>query len=63
MFPVTIFHERNTPESYIDCAIKKCIKIHKSLPPGDVLVFLTGKDEIHEMAVRLEVELERCEFE
>ena len=43
MFPVTIFHERNTPDNYIDCAVKKCIKIHKQLPPGDVLIFLTGK--------------------
>lgn len=63
MFPVTIFHERNTPDNYIDCAVKKCMKIHQQLPPGDVLVFLTGKDEIHEMAVKLEVELGRLDIE
>ena len=59
MFPVTIFHEKSTPDNYIDSAISKCVKIQKSLPPGDVLVFLTGKEEIHEMSVRLEVELQR----
>lgn len=47
MYPVTIFHERNTPSSYVDCAVKKCVKIQKQLPQGDVLVFLTGKEEIH----------------
>jgi ATP-dependent RNA helicase DHX37/DHR1 len=29
MFPVTIFHEKKTPDNYIDCAVKKCVKIHK----------------------------------
>lgn len=53
MYPVTIFHEKSTPDNYIDCAVKKCVKIQKQLPPGDVLVFLTGKDEIHEMSIKL----------
>ena len=63
MFPVTIYHEKNTPESYVDEAIKKCVKIHKRLPQGDVLVFLTGKEEIHEMIIRLENELMRDSIE
>lgn len=63
MFPVTIYHEKNTPESYVDEAIKKCVKIHKRLPQGDVLVFLTGKEEIHEMIIRLENELMRDSME
>ena len=29
MYPVTIFHERNTPDNYIDSAVKKCLKIQK----------------------------------
>lgn len=35
------------------------MRIHKKLPPGDVLIFLTGKDEIHEVAVMLEQALSR----
>jgi HrpA-like RNA helicase len=42
--------------------VKKCTKIHKTLPDGDVLVFLTGKEEIHEMKILLEQELEREKF-
>jgi len=34
-------------------AVNKCLKIHRKLPEGDVLVFLTGKDEIHEVATML----------
>lgn len=53
MFPVTTFYEKNTPENYLNAAVKKCTKIHKTLPDGDVLVFLTGKEEIHEMKILL----------
>jgi len=53
MFPVTTFYEKNTPEDYKQAAVKKCVKIHKTLPDGDVLVFLTGKEEIHEMKILL----------
>jgi ATP-dependent RNA helicase DHX37/DHR1 len=59
MFHVTTFYEKNTPEDYTKAAVKKCIKIHKTLPDGDVLVFLTGKEEIHEMKILLEQGLER----
>lgn len=43
MFPVTVFFEKNTPSDYLKAAVKKCTKIHKTLPDGDVLIFLTGK--------------------
>jgi len=33
------------------------------LPAGDVLVFLTGKEEIHTMAVLLEQSIERIAVE
>jgi len=33
------------------------------LPPGDVLVFLTGKEEIKEMSLKLEMGLGRIEVE
>ena len=59
MFPVTTFYEKNTPEDYLKASVKKCTKIHKTLPDGDVLVFLTGKEEIHEMKILLEQDLER----
>lgn len=32
MFPVTTFYEKNTPQDYLKAAVKKCTKIHKTLP-------------------------------
>jgi ATP-dependent RNA helicase DHX37/DHR1 len=43
MFPVTTYFEKNTPEDYKAAAVKKCLTIHRKLPDGDVLVFMTGK--------------------
>ena len=43
--------------------MKTCLKIHKKLPLGDVLVFLTGKEEIHEVANMLEQTLSREDIE
>ena len=54
MFPVTVYYQKQTPESYLQAAVKKCLKIHKKLPMGDILIFLTGKEEIHQMAIMLE---------
>jgi HrpA-like RNA helicase len=43
MFPVTTYFAKVTPKDYVVEAVKKCVQIHKTLPIGDVLVFLTGK--------------------
>ena len=44
MFPVTNYFSKITPKDYVVEAVKKCVQIHKTLPKGDVLVFLTGKE-------------------
>ena len=41
-FPVNVYFNKATPDDYLDGALKKVIKIHKNLPFGDILVFLTG---------------------
>lgn len=45
-FPVTTVFSKETKEDYQEQAYKKILKIHKQLPPGGILVFLTGKKEI-----------------
>lgn len=45
-FPVSIHFNRRTPDDYVGEAIKKVSKIHRQLPPGGILVFLTGQNEI-----------------
>lgn len=44
MFDVTIHYNKHTVEDYVGEAYKKACKIHRQLPEGGMLVFLTGKE-------------------
>jgi ATP-dependent RNA helicase DHX37/DHR1 len=53
-FPVVNHFNRVTPlTTYVDAAFKKVCKIHSKLPPGGILVFLTGKQEIEHLCKEL----------
>ncbi|GIX62752.1 DEAD/DEAH box ATP-dependent RNA helicase, putative [Babesia caballi] len=45
----TIHFARRTVRDYVADAHEKVLKIHHRLPPGSVLVFLTGKDELYRL--------------
>ncbi|KAJ2923805.1 hypothetical protein H1R20_g13289, partial [Candolleomyces eurysporus] len=45
-FPVEIFHAKSPCEDYVDAAVKEVLRIHLALPPGDILVFMTGQEDI-----------------
>jgi len=45
-FPVEIFHSKSPCEDYVDSAIKQVLQIHLASPPGDILVFMTGQEDI-----------------
>ena len=51
--PVTVHFARRTEEDYVLAAYKTVRKIHANLPPGGILVFLTGKQEISKLANKL----------
>ncbi|WKY02430.1 hypothetical protein Q1695_016021 [Nippostrongylus brasiliensis] len=44
--PVAIYHTKTSVPDYIKAAVETVIEIHKKEIPGDVLVFLTGQDEV-----------------
>ncbi|KAJ8080565.1 putative ATP-dependent RNA helicase DHR1 [Marasmius tenuissimus] len=52
--PVTVHFNRRTAADYVTEAIRKTIKIHTRLPPGGILVFLTGQNEINGVCRKLE---------
>eukprot|EP01133_Synstelium_polycarpum_P003732 gene3732-4301_t len=53
-YPVTIhFNKKTVLENYVDEAYKKVAKIHKQLPPGGVLVFVTGRQEVEYLCAKL----------
>ncbi|XP_047448704.1 probable ATP-dependent RNA helicase DHX37 [Mugil cephalus] len=53
-FPVTIHFNKRTPlDDYTGEAFHKTCKIHRMLPPGGILVFLTGQAEVHSLCRKL----------
>jgi pre-mRNA-splicing factor ATP-dependent RNA helicase DHX38/PRP16 len=45
-FPVDIQYSRTPCEDYVDSAVKQVLSIHVSQGPGDILVFMTGQEDI-----------------
>ncbi|GME59476.1 Helicase [Neofusicoccum parvum] len=52
-FPVTVHFARRTRMDYLEEAFQKVKRGHRKLPPGGMLVFMTGQAEITAMAKRL----------
>ncbi|KAJ8451448.1 hypothetical protein Cgig2_017839 [Carnegiea gigantea] len=45
-YPVEIHYTKAPEADYLDAAIVTALQIHVTQPPGDILVFLTGEEEI-----------------
>ncbi|XP_075890985.1 ATP-dependent RNA helicase DHX8 [Nelusetta ayraudi] len=45
-FPVEILYTREPETDYLDASLMTVMQIHLTEPPGDILVFLTGQEEI-----------------
>ncbi|XP_056389776.1 probable ATP-dependent RNA helicase DHX37 isoform X2 [Hyla sarda] len=53
-FPVTVHFNKRTPlDDYAGECFRKVCKIHRMLPTGGILVFLTGQAEVHSLCRRL----------
>ncbi|XP_033627885.1 probable ATP-dependent RNA helicase DHX37 [Asterias rubens] len=53
-FPVTVHFNKRTPiDNYMEEAEKKVLKIHRTLPPGGILVFVTGQNEVSSLCSKL----------
>jgi pre-mRNA-splicing factor ATP-dependent RNA helicase DHX15/PRP43 len=46
MYPVEIFYTQAPEKDYYQATIKTVMQIHMEEPEGDILVFLTGEEEI-----------------
>ena len=56
-FHVEKLHSKTPQEDYVEAAVKQVMAIHMSYPPGDILVFMTGQEDIE---TTCEVLAERC---
>ncbi|CDF36646.1 Predicted pre-mRNA splicing factor ATP-dependent RNA helicase PRP43 [Chondrus crispus] len=57
VFPVDIIYSPQPEDDYVDAAIRTVISICRNEPTGDVLLFLTGEEEIEESCRKIEEEL------
>lgn len=56
-FHVEKYFAKVSNEDYVDAAVKQVMTIHLSFPPGDILVFMTGQEDIE---ATCQVIAERC---
>ena len=45
-FTVDYHFDNSIPEDYVDTAVKRVIEVHLQYPTGDILVFMTGQEDI-----------------
>lgn len=58
LFPVEIYYTPEPERDYLEAAIRTALQIHVCEPEGDILVFLTGEDEIEEASRRIRNEVQ-----
>uniref|UniRef100_A0A1J3ISA6 RNA helicase n=1 Tax=Noccaea caerulescens TaxID=107243 RepID=A0A1J3ISA6_NOCCA len=54
LYPVEILYSKERPGSYIESSLKVAIDIHVREPEGDILIFMTGQDDIERLVAKLE---------
>ncbi|XP_022143541.1 pre-mRNA-splicing factor ATP-dependent RNA helicase DEAH7 [Momordica charantia] len=58
-FPVNILYSKTPCEDYVEAAVKQAMTIHITSPPGDILIFMTGQDEIEAACFALAERIEQ----
>lgn len=59
LHPVEIFYTAEPERDYLEAAIRTVIQIHVCEPPGDVLLFLTGEEEIEDACKKISKEVQQ----
>lgn len=52
-FPVETYFAKSVQEDYVMAAVKQTLQIHFNSPPGDILIFMTGQEDIEGMCTVL----------
>jgi pre-mRNA-splicing factor ATP-dependent RNA helicase DHX15/PRP43 len=56
--PVEIFYTPEPEQDYVEAAIRTVLQIHATEPDGDILLFLTGEEEIEDAVRKISLESE-----
>ena len=61
-FPVEVLFSKNPVEDYVEGAVKQALAIHLTRPlPGDILIFMTGQEDIEATCELLRERLEELD--
>ncbi|XP_047080870.1 pre-mRNA-splicing factor ATP-dependent RNA helicase DEAH7-like [Lolium rigidum] len=58
-FPVNILFSKTPCEDYVEAAVKQAMAIHITSGPGDILIFMTGQEEIEAACYALAERMEQ----
>ena len=53
IFPVEIFYTPEPERDYLEASVRTVLQIHECEPPGDILLFLTGNEEIEDACAKI----------
>ncbi|PGH33621.1 pre-mRNA-splicing factor ATP-dependent RNA helicase PRP43 [[Emmonsia] crescens] len=56
--PVEIFYTPEPEQDYVEAAIRTVLQIHANEPEGDILLFLTGEEEIEDAVRKISLEVD-----
>ncbi|KAK4640215.1 DEAH-box ATP-dependent RNA helicase prp43 [Podospora bellae-mahoneyi] len=56
--PVEIFYTPEPERDYVEAAVRTVLQIHAIEPEGDILLFLTGEEEIEDACRRISLEVD-----
>ncbi|KAK7920648.1 prefoldin subunit 2, partial [Apiospora marii] len=56
--PVEIYYTPEAEKDYVEAAIRTVLQIHASEPEGDILLFLTGEEEIEDTCRKISLEVD-----
>ena len=56
--PVEIFYTQAAERDYLEAALRTVLQIHASEPEGDILLFLTGEEEIEDACRKINLEVD-----
>jgi len=54
--PVEVFYTKESEPDYVEAAIRTVLMIHRAEDPGDILLFLTGEEEIEDACRKIKLE-------
>ncbi|CAM9421792.1 unnamed protein product [Chrysoparadoxa australica] len=57
MFKVDLFYTPEPERDYVEAAVRTVVQIHRCEAPGDILLFLTGEQEIEDACTKIRAEV------